>query len=552
MDGFTPWPASFQEQYLKAGYWQRKTLAAIIENAAARWPRRIAVRFNDQSITYAELHRKVNRLALHLARLGHRPLDRMILQMPNCPETLYLYFAAVKIGVIPIMALAAHRLAEISFFAEFAAVKSYCIPGVFGKFDYPSLAMEVRAKTPSLKHVIVHANEVPEGMISLKKLLDDPLEERVNGEVIFAALKPDPFEPAVFQLSGGTTGIPKLIPRTHNDYYYNALQNSKVCGFTSDTVYLVAIPMTHNFAAACPGWQGVFLHGGRVVLSPSPAPDTILALIEKEKVTTVPAVPAIVINLLNHPKLKNYDLSSLQTFHVGGSKLNEETAKRIRPVLGAGVQQVLGMAEGPLFWTRPDDPDEIVWITQGRPLSPGDEFRIVDAEDKDVKPREIGELICRGPYTIRGYYNVQEYNQRAFTSDGFYRSGDLCRLHESGNLIVEGRSKDTINRGGEKISAEEMENHILAFPKVRLCAYVAMPDPILDERAALFAVPQEGEAFTLGELNDFLLTERQIARYKLPERLEILAELPVTAVGKVNKVRLRALIANLLKEENNG
>ena len=549
MEGFTPWPPSFKEQYIQAGYWQEKPLASIVEEAAARWPKRVAVSFNGEQITYRELSRKVNRLALHLAERGHRPLDRLILQMPNCPETLYLYFAAAKIGVIPIMALAAHRLAEISFFAEFTGAKSYCIPGVYGKFDYPALATEITKKVNYLKHIIVLADQVPEGMISLKKLLNDPIEERIDGKAIFADLRPDPYEPAIFQLSGGTTGIPKLIPRTHNDYYYNALQNGNICGFSEDTVYLVAIPMTHNFATACPGWQGVFLKGGRVVLSSSPAPDAILNLIQQEKVTTVPAVPAIVINLLNHPGLSTYDLSSLQMLHVGGSKLNEETARRVRPELGAGVQQVLGMAEGPLFWTRPDDPGEITWVTQGRPMSPGDEFRIVDPQDHDVKPGEIGELICRGPYTIRGYFNAPDYNLRAFTPDGFYRSGDLCRLHESGNLIVEGRSKDTINRGGEKISAEEMENHILAFPKIRLCAYVAMPDPILGERAALFAVPREGESFTLKELNDFLLSQRQIARYKLPERLELLPELPVTAVGKINKVRLRELITERLKEE---
>ena len=153
MDGFTPWPESYKEEYLKKGYWRGKPLAAIIENAAARWPKRTAVTYNGEQITYEQLLRKVNRLALHLAKLGHRPLDRLILQMPNCPETLYLYFAAVKIGAIPIMALAAHRLAEISFFAEFAAVKTYCIPGVFGKFDYPALAAEVRTKAPSLRHV---------------------------------------------------------------------------------------------------------------------------------------------------------------------------------------------------------------------------------------------------------------------------------------------------------------------------------------------------------------------------------------------------------------
>jgi len=258
----------------------------------------------------------------------------------------------------------------------------------------------------------------------------------------------------------------------------------------------------------------------------------------------------MILGLLNYPPRENYDLSSLQVILTGGSKLNPEVALRIRPELNCEVEQVLGMAEGPLFWTRLDDPDEVKMNTQGRPLSPGDEFKIVDPDSgKEVPQGEIGELWCRGPYTIRGYFRAPEHNAKAFTEDGFYKSGDLVRLHKSGNVIVEGRIKDTINRGGEKISAEEVENHILAHPDVDTCAYVAMPDPVLGEKACAYVVLRHEKEMTVESLNEFLLNDRKIAKFKLPERLELVKVLPLTNVGKINKKLLREMIASKIKEE---
>ncbi|WP_279384523.1 AMP-binding enzyme [Geotalea toluenoxydans] len=204
------------------------------------------------------------------------------------------------------------------------------------------------------------------------------------------------------------------------------------------------------------------------------------------------------------------------------------------------------MAEGPLYWTRLEDPDEVRLHTQGRPQSPGDEFRIVDPESgKEVAPGEVGELWCRGPHTIRGYYRADEHNARAFSPDGFYKSGDLVRLHPSGNIVVEGRNKDCINRGGEKISAEEIENHLIAHGSVLNCAVVAMPDAIFGEKCCAFVVPAPGASLTLEGLCEFLIKERKIARFKLPERLETLDALPLTNVGKVNKKALREIIVQL-------
>ena len=256
----------------------------------------------------------------------------------------------------------------------------------------------------------------------------------------------------------------------------------------------------------------------------------------------------MIIGMLNYPDRNQYDLRSLEMILTGGQKLNPEVAYRIRPELGCDVQQVLGMAEGPLLWTRRNDPDEVRFGTQGRPQSPADEFKIVDpATEIEVMPGEMGELWCRGPHTIRGYYRAPEHNAKAFSADGFYKSGDLVRLHPSGNIVVEGRLKDCINRGGEKISAEEIENHILANSQVNICACVAMPDPVLGEKVCVFVVLKPGKELTLAELNRFLLEERRIAKYKLPERLELLDTLPLTNVGKLNKVALRAAIAAKLE-----
>jgi non-ribosomal peptide synthetase component E (peptide arylation enzyme) len=212
------------------------------------------------------------------------------------------------------------------------------------------------------------------------------------------------------------------------------------------------------------------------------------------------------------------------------------------------VQENFGMAEGMLMFVRFDDPEDVRLETVGRPLSPDDEVRLVDENDREVAPGEIGELLARGPYTLRGYFGVPEYNARAFTSDGFYRSGDLMRLHASGNYIVEGRKKDLINRGGEKISAEEIENLILAHPAVQNVACVPMPDPTLGERMCAYVILHRGSALKLPELVQFLMGQ-EIAKHKLPERLEIVDEFPLSPFGKVSKKDLTERITQRLKAE---
>jgi 2,3-dihydroxybenzoate-AMP ligase len=311
----------------------------------------------------------------------------------------------------------------------------------------------------------------------------------------------------------------------------------------------IAIPVNHNFAINCPGLSGTLYKGGKVVLIPSTRTDTVFEAIQKERITMIPTPPALLIRWMEAPELSKYDLSSLEVLLVGGAKLNAEVARKIKSTLRCDFHQNLGMAEGMLFWTQRDDPEDLLLNTQGAPMFEDDEIRIVDEKGQDVPYGEPGELLVRGPITIRGYYNSPDYNQKAFTEDGFYRTGDVVRMVKGRYLTVEGRIKDTINRGGEKISAEEVENHILAHPKVENCAYVAMPDPILEEKGCAFILTKGNQDLTLDELCRFLKEERYIATFKLPERLELVKEFPMTQVGKIDKKELRRIIHEKLLEE---
>jgi 2,3-dihydroxybenzoate-AMP ligase len=230
---------------------------------------------------------------------------------------------------------------------------------------------------------------------------------------------------------------------------------------------------------------------------------------------------------------------------VGGARLADELAYRVRPLLGATLQQVFGMAEGLLNYTRLDDPEDIICTTQGRPICPDDEVRLVDHLDVEVSDGEPGTLLARGPYTPRGYYRAPEHNARAFTPDGWYRSGDICRRTADGNLVVEGRDKDMINRGGEKISAEEVENLVYQVEGVSQVAAVAMPDPELGERVCVYVVALPGASVSLAEIRRSM-EDAGVARFKLPDRLELVTELPTTKVGKIDKKALRADVTTRL------
>ncbi len=545
LEGVVRFPPEFAARYRAKGYWTDRSLADTFNGLFTEYAGRVAVIDRDQSVTYAQLNERSERLALNLLDEGLRPLDRVVMQLPNVVEFVYLYFALQKVGAIPIMALPTHRTREVSQFVELSGAVACAAPERVKDFDYGEMIGRIRDTSKTLRLGII-LGEAPEGFLSLTDLIRR--QPRRSPEEL-KNITIDPEDPALFQLSGGTTGVPKLIPRSHNDYVYNSKAATAVTAVGPDKILLDVLPLAHNLPLACPGLQGFLLHGGKVVLANTTRGEDIFSLVERHRVTHIHVVPALLIRWVNDPLIKKFDLSSLQVIQSGGQRLQPEVRRRTKELIpGVTVQENFGMSEGLLMFVRLDDPEEVRMETVGRPISPDDEVRLVDDDDNEVAPGEIGEFLARGPYTLRGYYGAPEHNARAFTSDGFYRSGDLMRRHPSGNYMVAGRKKDLINRGGEKISAEEIENLILTHPAVQNAACVPIPDPTLGERMCACVILRRGAALTLEQLVSFLTTE-EIAKHKLPERLEIMDDFPLSPFGKVSKKDLTEKIALNPKKE---
>ncbi|WP_330183585.1 AMP-binding protein [Nocardia sp. NBC_01503] len=529
-DGFVPFPDDLAERYRRAGYWAGRPLGELLRNAARQWPERTAL-LGDPGTpgagsTYAELDTAADRMAHGLLKLGIAPGDRVVVQLPNVLEFVPVLFGLLRAGIIPVLTLPAHRRAEIEHLTRLSGAVAYVIADRAADFDYRVLAHEVCAAVPALRHVLVLGD--PGAFTDLHSV-------PAHGNSLPVI---DASDIALMLVSGGTTGLPKLIARTHDDYTYNSEASAEVCELRPQDVYLATLPVAHNFPLACPGILGTIATGGGMVFITDPSPENAFAAIERHGVTVTAVVPPLAQLWSAAVDWEEADLSTLRLLQVGGARLAAVNAREVRPALNVRLQQVFGMAEGLLNYTRFEDSDEIVCTTQGRPLSPADEVRVVDADGKDVADGEEGELLTRGPYTLRGYYRAPEHNSRAFTPDGFYRSGDLVRRLPSGHLMVSGRIKDVINRGGENISCDELEEHLLAHPAVRHAAAVGLPDAALGERVCAVLVV-DGDMPSLVQIKAFL-TARGLATYKLPDVLRQADTLPVTAVGKIDKKALRA------------
>ncbi len=544
--GMTPFPPEFAARYRARGYWEDRPLIAPFLEVFDRYSDRLAVVDDEGSYTYAELAAASQRVALNLLEEGLRPSDRVVVQLPNTRRFASLYFALQRIGAIPIMALPAHRFRELRQFVGLSGAVAAAAPASAKDADFGELHQRVRAEQPQLRLSILQGGHTDRagGRISLEELHERTPTRHTAADLDAIGAGIDPCDPAVFQLSGGTTGIPKLIPRTHNDYAFNSKLAVSVCDVRDGDVLLNVLPIAHNLPLACPGLQGFLLSGASVCLSTSARAPDVFAAIERHRVTHIHVVPALLVRWINDAVADRYDLGSVRVIQSGGQRLQPETRLRTERVFrNVTVQENFGMAEGLLMFVRLDDPPEVRLETVGRPICPDDEVRLVGEDGLDVADGEIGELLARGPYTLRGYYNARQHNERAFSADGFFSSGDLMWRHPSGNYVVAGRSKDLINRGGEKISAEEVENLILSHPAVLDVAIVPVPDPVLGERMCACVILRPGRTLPLPELVDFLAGQ-EIARHKLPERLEVLDRFPLSPVGKVAKKALAAMLAN--------
>ena len=542
LQGCVPWPEDLARRYIEAGLWEGITVAEMIERTARRQPGKIAVIQGERRITYEELVQSAKRLASGLSSVGLQSQERVVVQLPNCPEFVILYLALNYIGVIPVMALRAHRHAEIRHFLRSSGAVGYFIPDRIGSFDYRAMAADLAGECSSLRSVIV-VGEPGSGQAPFAALSEHgPAEEDVLGRQ-----RPNPSDVSTMLLSGGTTSLSKLIPRTHNDYVYNARICAEVAGFSAETVFLAILPLGHNYNLACPGMLGVFSAGGTLVISRGTDAAEVFTTIERERVTNVAAVVPLITTWVTGNLASQYDVSSLRVLQNGGARLAPELRERLRGEFGCMPQEIYGTAEGLINMTRLTDADDLLLESSGAPVSEWDEIAVFDDRDCIVPDGEPGELVTRGPYTIRGYYNAPDINAQAFTEGGFYRMGDIVR--KRGRYVyTEGRRKDLINRGGEKISCDEIENLIFRLPLVKEVSLVAMPDPVFGEKACACVVLQPGARLSFEDLIAHLRAQ-QIASFKLPERLEVIESFPISPAGKILKRELREIVAARIARE---
>jgi 2,3-dihydroxybenzoate-AMP ligase len=542
-----PYPEAAARRYRDAGLWGTATIATEFHRVARTHPSRDAVVALEGRLTYRELDLRTDRVAAGLAALGMRPGDPVLFQVTNRLESVVAWYGVLKAGLVPVATLAAHRGHEIGEVSRRVGAVAHLVEAGLRGSDLVGFAQAHQQDHPTLRHVLV-LGEDPRGQsLSTLGRDADPAAARVLVEGIQAGIGAD--DVAVYQLSGGTTGVPKVIPRLHAEYWYNAAEYARSWGWTPQTRVAHLIPIIHNAGIVC-AVHGPHSAGACLVLG-SPDLDESLPLMAREGATHV-LLGHGHYRAVDHPEFGNATKAVTQVV-LSGAKVPGALFDGLE-ARGLWTGQLFGMGEGLFLTTRPGAPRTARLATVGTPMSALDEVRILEpGTETEVAEGEVGELCCRGPYTLRGYYDAAEHNARAFTPDGFYRTGDLAALKEIDGeryVSIEGRIKDLINRGGEKINAEEVELLLLRHPRIAAAAVVAMPDPRLGERTCAYVVV-EGAGLDLPEVQEHFAA-LEVAKFKWPERIELLPEIPRTLVGKIDKKRLAAEISRKIAAEKTG
>ena len=551
MEGVPPYSKERIDLYRKLHLWWDLNLSEALERIATIYSYRTVVVDETKKHSFTELNNQVTRLALGLAELGLRPGDTVLMQLPNTVEFCVAYFAFQRIGVIPIMGVPRHAQKEMIHFGKMAGAKAWIGPASYRKTNYLEMLPGLKEGIPSLKHLIlVEDGAERPGLLSYGKLLSEVHAGHYSGDGL-AKYNPDPNEVALLLPTGGTTGLPKLVPRTHNNYLCNAYYSCTRFDKTPRDADLVVTPIAHN--AGLQRLMYRLVYGGKLVLGNSTRPKDILEMIQKERATSCFTVPTLLIDLLNEPDRDKFDLSSLCIISSGAAFLAPETLKQARRTFKCNVINNFGMSEGPCIGPRVDYPEEEILYTVGKAHCPWDKYVILDEEGREVPQGQEGELAATGPTVFTGYYKAEEANRKSFTAEGYFRSGDLAKVNARGNFTITGRSKDLINRGGEKISAEEIEEMLIVMEGVASVAAVSMPDPRLGERVCVFIKPKTGSraVFNLDTVTAHMKS-LGASVLVLPERVELIDEIPLPPIAKIDKKLLRQRIADKLAHETKG
>jgi pyochelin biosynthesis protein PchD len=528
-------------RYIASGSWVDLTIGEALRRTAARVPDRLAFASEEGRLSFRELDERSDRLAGALLLQGVQPGERAIFQMGTVLETAVALTACFKAGIVPVCTVPQYREIEIGQLAQLSGATLYFVQADFSAFDLVAFARGMQAKFPSLARLIVARGK---GGMDFSQLIETTSLK--DARAALQQVKLDSRDCAMFQLSGGSTGVPKIIPRFHGEYLLGGVHWVRMQGMDEHSIAIWSLPLIHN-AGMHYAYTPALLWGRSTILLGKTDIALLLEMVERHRATHAASIGPIAAFLLNYPDIRKHDLSSLKYF------ITMSRADAVEAHIGVKCANLYGITEGLVMVSAPDAPAEARHGTQGRTVRAGDEVRVLKVgTEEPAAPGEMGELAFRGASSLLGYYNAPQQTAETLTSEGFVRTSDLVKAHVHGGVTYysfEGRLKDNINRGGEKYGTEEVENLIREHPAVADVAVVAMPDKIFFEKGCAFIIPKTGQkAPDVATLGKFLAMQG-LAKFKLPERIETLDAFPVTRVGKLDKARLRAMITEHLKQE---
>jgi acyl-coenzyme A synthetase/AMP-(fatty) acid ligase len=528
-----PVRAALFDDYRRRGAWGTRTFNDFLEEGAVeRWPDHlfvVASPTRPATLTYREMHEQGVRLAGALHALGLRKGDVLAMEMPNWMEACQLYHAATALGLVVTPIIHIYQAKEVEFILRQSGAKAFVVPDDWRGVDYTGMVEQIRPRLPDLEHVVVVGDKTPPGTISYDELASNATESFPRPDI-------SPDDPHILAYTSGTTSDPKGVVHSHNSLLAECRQTQACSGGAEGDVFLCPNPIGH-IAGIFSALIAPFVYGySKLVLMDGWDPRWALELIQEHRVTRTGGATFFAMTLVNAPEFADYDTSSLQLFGLGGAGVPPSIVQQLHG-LGWGSSRSYGCTEHPsITMGALDDSPEKSAFTDGRP-QPGVEIRLLDDDGNDVPQGTQGEVVSRGPDQFLGYMDPA-MDADAFDDDGWFHTGDIGRLDEDGYLVITDRKKDIIIRGGENISAREVEEILARHPKVQEAAVTPVSDERYGEKVCAFVATRDGQGLSLEEVLAHFKAEG-VAKQKTPERLELVTDFPRTLSGKIQKYVLR-------------
>ncbi len=528
-------------EYIQNGYWTNETLGDYFSKAIASVPDKIAVVDPYKRMTYGELGHLCTNIINGLSALGIGCQDRVAYQLPNLAEGHAIHNALRIMGAIACPVITIFREKEIRFILNQTKCKAIFIPAVFGRHDFINMYSALKTELSFLEQVIVLGDNAPEGMITFKELLN--IEGSIKEKKKLSDFSVDPDDVCSIYFTSGTTSEPKGVQHTNQTLLRDwkvAINNFKLNQNSS-----IFMPSTIGHLTGLAGLEMPIMLGAKAVYLDVFTADDAAKMISREACDfTVGATPFLQW-LVESDVGRRYDLSTMKNFICGGAYIPSEIIKKAS-IVGIRAVRSYGMTESPSVTLGvPEDPEDLSANTDGK-ISPGMRVKIIGEDGKDLPPGREGEILVTGPETFIGYTDPR-LNQEAFGEDGFFHTGDMGYIVNNDYIVVSGRKKDIIIRGGENISVKEIEDTLYQHPAIEQAAVVAMPDKKLGEKACAYVKVRPDCTFSFDAMMEHFISNQMSTR-KIPERLEIINALPMNASGKILKTQLRKMIAEKLEK----